>query len=150
MHELTTKQLAALGGRDYINEIKNRLRDDSRWAFMIEPELVEYTRWALETIIASIDAQQARVSDGDDPKWVKSMVTLRRLCQARLSALSPSQTPISSTREARAWRAFSARLAMALDDHDPTALDSLQAPYGGLTARQWLDARHAKREDANV
>jgi hypothetical protein len=64
-----------------------------------------------------------------------------------LETLAP-QEPVqrSSGREARAWRAFSARLARALDAGDPTALDRLQVPYGGLTAREWLAAREEKKE----
>jgi hypothetical protein len=151
MSELTIAELGAMKGREYINEVKARLTDDAQWLVLVEPELEESTRWALTTILDSIERQKARETLSPASKWLRSMESLRRLCQSRLDGMEPLPEPASHNRETKAWRAFSARLARVLDDYDPTALDELQAPYGGLTARQWLDSRQSKthiREEA--
>lgn len=137
-------ELRKLGGREYIAEIKARLRDDEAWKVLLAPDLVEKTRWGLTQIINSIDEQKKRVRDDD--RWLKTVTSLRRWCKERLDALPVSDLPVvSGSKEAQVWRAFAARLAVVLDDYDPTALENMQAPYGGLTAREWIDAREEKR-----
>jgi hypothetical protein len=67
------------------------------------------------------------------------------LARGRLDAMPPVEPRPSASRETRAWRSFSAKLAAALDEGDPTALDRLKTPYGGMTAREWLAAREEKK-----
>lgn len=145
--ELTLSQLAALDHKGYVHQIKARLRDDERWLVLLDPVLVERTRASLARVIDSIDAQKTRVAEeGDvDQKWLHSINGLRRHAKARLDAIAPTVAPvISGSKEARAWRRFSARLAGVLESADHPALDELKAPYGGLTAREWLAAREEK------
>lgn len=141
--------LIAIGGREYINEIKTRLRNDDAWSELVAtPDLVERTRWGLSRIISSIDDQKARVREAGtgDTRWLKAVDSLRGYAVRRLDSLPAASEPVMSvTKETRAWKEFSATLAVVLDDYDPTALDNLQAPYGGLTAREWLLARDAKK-----
>lgn len=149
MPELTVSQLAALDGRSYTGEVKARLRDDDSWIVLLDPVLVERTRYTLNRMIGSIDSQVTRVTEEEepDPKWLGSITTLRGYVKARLDAMAPPELPpVASSKEARAWRAFSAQLAEALGEVHPRALDALRTPYGGLTARQWLDAREEKKE----
>lgn len=150
MPELTIAELASLESRAYVDEIKARLRDDNAWVLMLDPVLCDRTRWGLVRIINSIDAQKQR-ADGVGPthdKWLVSVNALRRHAKRRLDMMVPVESvhlgAISTSKEARAWRAFSARLAVALHEGDSSALDSLTTPYGGLTARQWMTAREQK------
>lgn len=145
MPKLTAAELAALGGREYIGEIKSRLRDDHAWVTLLDPSLVERTRWGLTRIVTSIDEQKSRVlseSGAMPDAWLKSVDALRSYASARLSRLLPP----SNTKEIRAWKTFSARLATALERVDPVALDLLETPYGGLTAAEWLAARDTKEK----
>lgn len=147
---MSVPALAALDGRGYITEMKARLRDDAAWVELLDPILVERTRWGLTRLIESIEDQKdraARESDAD-PTWLRSVNRLQGLAQGRLATLTPrntDRTPASS-REARAWRGFAARLAQVLAEADPEALTRLQTPYGGLTAAEWLNARDEKQE----
>lgn len=144
MPEPTVAELAALAGREYIEQIKSRLRDDERWVVMLDPILVERTRWALTRIIDSIDAQKERVlaAGTETEGWLIRIGSLRSYAQSRLGRIAP--VGVSTSKEARAWRAFSASLATALADIDPSALETLQAPYGGLSAAAWLQKRNEK------
>lgn len=142
------ERLASMKGREYIDEVKARLTDDTGWLLLVVPELEESTRWALTTILDSIDRQKARQTAPSSPKWLRSMESLRRLCQSRLDGMGALPEPVSNNRETKAWRALSARLAGELLEIDPTVLDRIQAPYGGLTTRQWLDLRQSKRVGA--
>jgi hypothetical protein len=137
---MTLAQLAALDPRRYLSEIKERLRDDPAWLELLDPRLVERTRWGLTQIIASIARQRERIGD-TDPEWVRRSSRLSDLARDRLEAMPPTVSSTSSTKEARAWRAFSARLARELAKSDPEALDALKTPYGGLSAAQWLYER---------
>jgi hypothetical protein len=143
--------LASLDGRGYITEMKARLRDDAAWDELLDPTLVERTRWGLNRLIESIEEQKERaVREHDaDPGWLRAVNTLQGLAQGRLEGLEGvdargSATPASS-REARAWRGFAARLARVLAEADPAALQRLRTPYGGLTAAEWLSAREEKK-----
>lgn len=147
MPELTVAELASLRDRDYIAEVKARLRDDSRWVVLLDPVLTARTRWGLTRIIESIDEQKDRVAESGetDEEWLRRVNALRRYTKNRLDRMAPVDIGArSNTKEARAWRAFSARLARALATTDPDALDVLYAPYGGMTAAEWLSARDAK------
>lgn len=140
-------RLTALPGRDFINEVKLRIRDDEAWAPMVAPVRVEKTRWALTRLIDNIDGQLARVGDTDDARWIAGITALRGSCQRRLDALPPAPTPrLSNNKETRAWRGFAARLAEVIEEIDPEVLDELKAPYGAMTARQWLKAREEKKQ----
>lgn len=141
--------MARLDGRGYITEMKSRLRDDAAWEELLDPILVERTRWGLTRLIESIDEQRERAlrEDTADPKWLHSISTLQGLARTRLEEIAPHEPPVrSSTKEARAWRGFAARLARVLAESDPAALHRLQTPYGGLTAAEWLSAREEKQE----
>lgn len=148
--------LAALNDQAYTALVKASLRDDDRWAELLNPLLIERTRGALAHMIRSIDRQKERVSatsePGESASWFASVGKLRGYVMARLEPLgAPDEPaePVSSRKEAKAWRAFSAKLAAFLDVADPEALDQIKAPYGDLTARQWLIAREGKKVAAS-
>lgn len=148
MSELTVPELAALDARGFAEQVKTRLRDDRAWVMMLEPVLVDRTRLVLANLIESIDWQKVRAANGapPDPSWLRNIDKLRGYAKKRLDAMPPStMRVVSSSKEARAWRAFSARLARALGILDPVALDRLRTPYGDMTAREWLAAREGKR-----
>lgn len=151
MPDLTIPQLAALDGRSYASEVKARLRDNEAWVALLDPVLVERTRYILNRLVDSVDAQKARVAveGASDPNWLRNANRLRNYAKTRLDAMAPPEAPIlSSSKETRAWRSFSAQLASALAAADPRALDTLKTPYGGMTAREWLTAREEKKEMA--
>jgi len=151
MPELTVLQLASIDGRAYIAEIKSRLRDDAAWVILLDPALLERTRWGLNRIINSLDEQKARVveSGTGDREWLNRVDGLRRFAKRRLDRMTLDNPRIeSNTKQTRAWRAFSARLARVLEDYDPTALEGIQSPHGGLSAAEWLAAREEKKEMA--
>jgi len=146
--KLSIPQLAALDPKEYAGEIKSRLRNNDAWADMVSPTLMVRTAIALRLMIQSIDHQKERATAAGNaaPGWVTSIDGLRRLLKMRLDVLIPEveQPARSSNKETRAWRSFSARLAAILREDDHPALDDLKAPYGGLTAREWLNAREEK------
>lgn len=142
MPRLTTAALAALGGRDYIMEIKHRLRNDEAWLELLDPALVDRTRWGLSRLIESLDDQLERAEEPSED-WVRRVTALRRYAATRLAKIAPSG--LSSTKEAKAWRAFGAKLAGALEESDPDVLHEIKTPYGALSAAQWLAVRREKR-----
>lgn len=142
----TLGNLAAMSKPDYINEVRARVGDDDGWVILLHPALVERTRWALGRLIDNLDRQKAR---GGDPDWLKRLAVLRKHVYHRLDRLPPAVQPImeytpSSTKESQKWRAFSAALARVLAGYDQEALERIQAPYGGLSALKWLEAREEK------
>ena len=148
MPDLTVDQLAVLDAKEYTDQIKMRLRDDKWWVIMLNPALIERTRASLNRIVDSIDLQKTRVAaeGATEESWLIKVNALRRHAKKRLDAIGPCHTAnLTSSKEARAWRAFSARLAGALEQSDPVALEAITTPYGGLTARQWLEARDQKQ-----
>jgi hypothetical protein len=144
MPEPSVKELAALGGRSYINEVKLALTHEKRWARLVGPELMEYTRWALDRIIDSIDSQKERAGATAGAAWLRSVNSLRGLCVRRLGDLP--NVPTSHNREIQAWKEFSAELAASIRAYSPESLSLLSAPYGNMTALQWLESREAKRK----
>lgn len=146
--KLSIAEMTVLGVKEYANEVKGRLRSDREWVTMLDDTIIERTRSCLIRIVTSIDAQKKRIALRNEPtdtNWVNSANKLQNLAQARLDEMPVERESMGPTsKEARAWRAFSARLAVVLHDRDPEALDGLEAPYGGMTARQWLSARNAK------
>jgi len=146
MPELTLEELSAISGRQYIDEVKSRLRSDTQWLVMLNPAIVEHTRWALNRIMKSIDEQRERVGSDGNAEWFRSTTALHKLCQRRLFAMAPPAA--SRNRETRDWKEFSARLAYLVDGADSKALDNVKVPYGNITAREWLEARNEKRRKA--
>ena len=151
MPEVTVAKLLKLDGKAYANEVKRRLTDNDAWLILLDPRLVEKTRFALTRMIVSIDAQKVRAAlrePMDTPearRWLHGIGLLRGYVTRRLEEMpTPVELPSSSTKEARAWRAFSAQLADELAKVDPEALERIRAPYGVLTASQWRSARQAK------
>jgi hypothetical protein len=148
MLHLTVEDLAALSPREYIGQIKLRLSNEEQWKVLVTPALKNRTRWGLGRIVSSIDVQKVRNAEMGpvNPAWLLKVNALRRMAQGRLEVVDPrGPSGDSSTREAKAWRAFSATLARLVESYDPEALVSVQAPYGGMTALQWLQAREAKQ-----
>lgn len=142
-----------MGGREYITQIKLRLRDDDAWAELVSEELVNRTRWGLTRLAESIAAQIERANKDahTDRAWLRSITLLRDMVEYRLAELpdrvehhQPLRTE-SSSREARAWRGFAAKLASVVAEVDPDALRGLQTPYGNLEVEDWLAAREAKQ-----
>lgn len=145
--KLSIVQLAALDSKEYVAEIKARLRNDEAWAALVGPTLLVRTRHELTRMVDSIDFQRNRALSAGTaaPGWLTSLDALRRLLTLRLVPLGPDPEPVrSNNKEIRAWRSFSARLAAVLREDDHPALDDLKTPYGGLTAREWLAAREEK------
>ena len=142
-----------MGGREYIAQIKLRLRNDDAWAELVSEELVNRTRWGLTRLAESIAAQIERANKDahTDRMWLRSITLLRDMVEDRLAELpdrvehhQPLRTE-SSSREARAWRGFAAKLASVVAEVDPAALRGLQTPYGNLEVEDWLAAREAKQ-----
>lgn len=150
MNENDLNYLLTMDKRDYGTEVKLRLRDDKLWEVLLHPSLSAQTRNVLNRMIDSIEMQKerSRLDHTIDMNWVYRMNTLQKYVKIRLSAMGPSEGVMESrSKESRAWRHFSARLAQALIEQDWEAVDEIKTPYGDLTARQWLYARKAK-EDA--
>lgn len=150
MSRITKETLRSMGGREYIGQIKLRLRNDDAWAELVSEELVNRTRWGLTRLAESIAAQIER-ADKDahtDRAWLRSITLLRDMVEDRLAELPEHHQPLrteSSSREARAWRGFAAKLASVVAEVDPDALRGLQTPYGNLEVEDWLAAREAKQ-----
>jgi hypothetical protein len=146
--ELSVGQLAALDAKAFTTELRVRLRRDDYWAILLEPSIIERTRYTLVKIIASVDAQRLRAAqEGTTTEhWLRAINALQRWSQERLNAMPPApEAPlVPSNRETRAWKGFSARLAEELERVEPEALERIQTPYGGLTLSQWLAARREK------
>lgn len=144
MPELTPNELEALDARSYVAEVKARLRDREKWEVMVSARLAGRTRWALARMVDSMDAQIERAVEPTE-EWLRRINTLRRYVTLRLDQMPPLDVAVrSTTKEARAWRAFSARLARTIRETHPEVLDQVWAPYGGMTAAQWLSAREEK------
>lgn len=141
----TPTQLANLSGRDFVETMKLALRDDVAWEVFSDPLVIERTRWALNTVMASIAVQIANDAT-PNPRWLNQANSLRRLCRSRLGSLPVNDGPVvSGAREARAWRAFAGAVAERLAEADPEALEGLHAPYGGMNGMDWLIARNRKK-----
>jgi hypothetical protein len=141
---ISTDTLKKLDGRGYVNAVKARLSDDMAWAQLTHPDLVPRTRWALTRLVNSIEEQKRRQGvTPADVVWLTGVNNLQRLARARLSALPVELGVSSANKEIKAWKAFSARLAGMVD---PETLATVSAPYGGITAAEWLSARNDKKE----
>ena len=153
MSRITKETLRSMGGREYITQIKLRLRNDEAWAELVSEELVSRTRWGLTRLAESIAAQIERANKDahTDRAWLRSITLLRDMVEDRLAELPDRvehHQPLgtgSSSREARAWRGFAAKLASVVAEVDPDALRGLQTPYGNLEVEDWLAAREAKQ-----
>lgn len=133
--------LLTMKDREYTALVKSLLRDDVGWKALVTPSLMEKTRATLVHMLVSIDSQIERYTQEKvaDPKWLVSITALRRFVAARYEALPPSVPEMTTeSNKTRAWRSFSAKLAMALEEGDTDALDTLRTPFGGVTARVWL------------
>jgi len=140
---ISTEVLKRLDGRGYVNAVKSRLSDDAAWEQLTHPDLIPRTRWALTRLVSSIEEQKRRQdAAAADAAWLIGVNNLQRLARARLSALPGEVGTGSANKEIKAWKAFSARLAGLVD---PAMLETVSAPYGGLTAAEWLNARGEKK-----
>ena len=70
---LNSVHLATLNGREYIGQIKLRLRDDESWADLVAPKLVERTRWGLTRLEDSMEAQIEATKDKTLRKELRQM-----------------------------------------------------------------------------
>lgn len=144
---MNPERLLKLDPHTYRTAIKTHLKDEEGWAMFCMPETVYRTRVEIDYMLGSIDSQKERViaSGTGTEQWVRSIDGLRRMLVTRLLRLPPTDIPVvSGNKEARAWRAFSARLADELAKIAPESLDTIQAPYGGESAAQWREAREGK------
>lgn len=144
---LTVLQLRNLSPRDYLVEVKLRLRDDMAWVEMLDPSLLGRTMMALDRIVSSLDEQleRGRRQHPVDIPWIRSMETLRRLVVRRQEGLRHgSTTAVSDSRQARAWRGLAARLASIIEDQAPYLLDGITIPQSDLPVTEWLAERRAK------
>lgn len=137
-----TYRLIDLDPRAYNKLVKETLRDDDAWLALVTPQLIDKTRTTLLKMIVSIDTQ-IEGYNGGDTQWLKNINRLRHYAKTRLDAMPP--VAVSGNQETKAWQGFCERLATALRDNDTGAIDRLRTPYGGLTARQWLNKRQEKR-----
>lgn len=140
-------RLMKLDAHTYRATIKMCLKDDYHWPMFETDQTVLRTRVELNYMIESIDAQKERVraSGTSTESWIRSIDGLRRMLVEKLMKLPATDLPlVSGNKEARTWRAFSARLADELAKVAPAALETIQAPYGGQSAAQWREAREEK------
>jgi hypothetical protein len=145
----TAEQLQRMPYRDFVRHMRAAFKDHVKFRVFTEETTLERTRDALERMLASVDEQKDRIGDNADQRWLRRINSLRQLAKSHLDTLPVSDGPIvSGSAEARAWRTFAGLLAVALRDNDLTALYTLKAPYGGLSAAEWLVARTDKRETA--
>ena len=142
----SVRELANMPGRNFVSEMKRALRADDYWEHFTDPLILERTRWALTTVLSSID-EQIEAEQFPARDWLNSIRRLRQICRLRLGNLPVNDGPvISGTREARAWRGFAALVAQSLAEVDPDALEALTAPYGGMNGLDWLTAHNRKKE----
>ena len=147
MPSVTVAVLAAMTPSEYGSAVKERLCDDEGWVILLHPALVARTQYTLRRMIASIDEQKVRLAEENDFAWEKKVNFLRKHMQRRLDSLVTPEEAImgmSSSKEAKAWRSFAARIARAMLADDDTVLDRVQAPFTGLTIREWIAARDEK------
>ena len=159
--------LIGLAGRDYIGQIKLRLRDDEAWKDLLAPSLVTRTEWGLTALYDSLDEQVQR-ANGDmntDTNWLRSVYVLMGLVKRRLDGLPEDWAEIGNaaheasiaglaTAAARAgsaantasteeWAALVAELAEIVEEFDPDALVGLRVPNQNIDVVDWLAAREA-------
>jgi len=135
----------------YANEVKRRLSSDEEWAEMLTPVLRERTYGALVHMIESINRQRREHIRTASADWFKRVNGLRKLAVTRLLHLEKvtgrvSWYEASATHEGKLWREFSAKLAQIVLEFNPTLLEGVYAPRGGVDALDWIVARNAKRE----
>ena len=161
------RTLIGLTGRDYVGQIKLRLRDDEAWKDLLAPPLVTRTEWGLTALYDSLDEQVQR-ANGDmntDTNWLRSVYVLMGLVKRRLDGLPEDWAEIGnaaheasiagrgsagsagSTRTARTsteeWAALVAELAEIVEEFDPDALVGLRVPNQNIDVVDWLAAREA-------
>lgn len=145
----TPIQLKNLSGRDFTNEVKARLRDDSAWVVLLDPIVIQRTAWALGRMIDSLNEQLARgrAARFPDEAWILAMETLRRLAVRRQEGLETAgRPPVADSRQARAWRGFAARLAAILEEQSPDLIEGMVIPFDNLPVSDWLEARRAEEK----
>ena len=161
------RTLIGLTGRDYVGQIKLRLRDDEAWKDLLAPSLVTRTEWGLTALYDSLDEQVQR-ANGDmntDTNWLRSVYVLMGLVKRRLDGLPEDWAEIGnaaheasiagrgsagsagSARAARTsteeWAALVAELAEIVEEFDPDALVGLRVPNQNIDVVDWLAAREA-------
>lgn len=138
--------LDELDDEEYSDEMQHSLGDDIRWAPFKETSRLERTLSALEVLSASLTDQILRHGEGENVnrEWLGRARGLRGIVLARVRQVTRLEA--SHTARERMWKAFAHDLCEIVEDSDlDYELDELDAPFGDITARQWVARRRVKR-----
>jgi hypothetical protein len=155
----TTTDLIAMSDEDFERKLAENLGNKLEFAKFITPPVVDATIDWITNRIDSVDAQLARYSNASnaDPNWEQRTAGFRRLLVSRLATAERRvhAEPTSNADRERVWKEFAHQLAGAMvnDESDIgetfDALDTIRAPYGEITAREWL-ARRMEKDPTRV
>ena len=143
-------RLQDLNDEEFADEMSASLGNDLRWHPFVDGQVIEHTKSALAKLTASLDAQLLRYGAGPeaDLEWVARTKGLRGIVNARTKEVDRrvARMENSHTEEKRAWKAFAHELCEIIEDAGlAVELDDLDAPFGGITAREWVSRRRVKR-----
>lgn len=146
--------LSELNDAEYLDEIGLAVGDDTAWAkFVVEP-LLGRTQDALDMLSASLASQVLRYGNTPDAdlEWVHRAQGMQRLVAARSKQvrrrLGVGQPGLEQGHGAREtlWKAFAHELCELVEDSDLAGeLDDVDAPFGNITAQEWVSRRRVKR-----
>lgn len=143
------ENLMELGELDFDDALGDSLNTLARFAPFLEPGVIHRTVENLGSTRDAIDAQLVRWGDGksDDPEWESKAKSRRALVSSRLHTAQARvrKSDVNKNFQISQWKRFAHRLAEALNSsNNDIALDDIQAPYGDITAGEWLDRRLEK------
>lgn len=151
----TNLPLEDLDYDDFVEQIEGTLGNTDNFAPFLAPEVLPKTLDYLEQLRDSLESQLETwtpETPNFDADWAKrtqgfrSLVLTRTKLVKRRLGLEVAHPGVSRNVELSAWKRFAHRLCEVLDDYEEASLelDVLEAPFGGLTARQWLARRIEK------
>lgn len=143
---MRTEALHALDDEEFADEMKDSLGDDLRWHSFMDGTIVDRTHGALEVLHAKLTSQiLVRGEDEDvDRGWLSRARGLRAMVLARVRQVD--RVGASNTTILRRWKAFAHELCEIVEDSDlADELLVTDAPFGDITAQQWVSRRREKR-----
>lgn len=139
-------KLDELNDEEYSDEMQESLGNDIRWAPFVDGTRLDRTLSALEVLSASLTDQILRHGEGPNvnKEWLGRARGLRGIVLARVRQVNRLEA--SRVARERAWKRFAHELCEIIEDSDlAEELDEIDAPFGDITAQQWVSRRRVKR-----
>jgi hypothetical protein len=159
---ITADYVLGLDVADFASALNAVIGDMKGLEPFLEPGVLHSTHQHFITLLANVDRQLAQYSDGPtaSPDWVRRTQGFRALILSRVRMIERrvlsgdrrvqrESGDLTGRERESEWKRFAHRLIEAMledevDNDTFNALDDLEAPFGGLTAREWVARRIEK------